>query len=601
MTRASRNTYLLPALLVAVVFLLYGRTLTFDFVNYDDYDLIVRNTDFLKDPGNIVTSFSTHAFSSHRDEGVYYRPVLLLSYFADYALWGVDPLGFHLTNVLLHAGATLLFFLLVVEILRQAGPKDQNGRGQPVTEARGGNDRLTAFLAALLFGVHPVQTESVAWISGRNDVLLGLLLLGSFWCYVSQYRESPRRLLMFPLSAVLFAAAIFTKESAIFLLPVFPLYELGVRRESLVTLFSGAKHLRVSVFLAVVVAYLGLRYNIFGAFIGAEKLYGRIPFYNRILMAPGLGLTNLLFLAWPANLSIVHPLENVGWFDWPAILVAIGTAAGLFTVVVRYFRRDPILSLSVAWLLTSLVPLLNVFPLAVPILEHRLYTATAGFSLAVTLVATRLGGGLAGRRAGRLAGGAAGQPGGERRRGGVVVPVLAGLTLTLALLTWMRLPVWKDSEALWLDALAKEPGSPRPYFNLAGYYFEQQKYDRTLTLLETYVKLKPEDFIGWSKLRQTYFLAGRPMDAAAVCRTLIDQNPRNISRYVEAGVLFERLGLRDSVVALYEEGLRVDPAAHQLHRRLGAWYQSAGVTGKALWHLRAADSLESIVRKSQPR
>ncbi len=557
MSRASRNTYLFPALLVAVVFLLYGRTLTFDFVNYDDYDLVLRNTDFLKDPGNILTSFSTHAFTSHRDEGVYYRPILLLSYFADYALWGVDPAGFHLTNVLLHAGATLLLFLVIIQLPGQA-------------------EGATAFLAALLFAVHPIQTESVAWISGRNDVLLGLLLLASFRCYVAQYGESPRRAAMFPLSVGLFIAAILTKESAIFFLPLFPLYELGVRRESLVTLFSGAKHLRVSVFLAVVVAYLGVRYNIFGAFIGAEKLYGRIPFHNRFLMAPGLGLTNLLFLLWPSNLSIVHPLEQVIWFEWPAILAAIGAAALLFAVVVRYFRRDPLLSFAVAWLLACLIPLLNVFPLAVPILEHRLYVATAGFSLAAALVAQKLSGGAGAARA--------------------AMAVLAAACFLFAALSWARLPVWRDSETLWLDAIAKEPAAPRSYFNLAGYYFEQQKYDRTISLLGTYVKLKPEDFMGWSKLRQTYFLAGRPMEAAAVCRTLIDQNPRNISRYVEAGVLFERLGMGDSVVALYEEGLRVDPSAHQLHRRLGAWYQSTGVTGKALWHLRVADSLAGSSR-----
>lgn len=577
MTRAFRNTYIFPALLVAVVFLLYGRTLTFDFVNYDDYDLVLRNTDFLKDPGNILTSFSTHAFTSHRDEGVYYRPVLLISYFADYALWGVNPAGFHLTNVLLHAAATVLLFLLIVELLAQAGNRGGGaGKGPASSTARPDidPDRLVAGLAALLFAVHPVQTESVAWISGRNDVLLGLLLLASLLCYVSQYRESARREMMFPLSVAFFIAAILTKESAIFFLPLFPLYELGVRRESLVTLFTGAKHLRVSVFLAVVVAYLGVRYNIFGVFIGAEALYGRIPFYNRFLMAPGMGLTNLLFLVWPANLSVVHPLENVIWFEWPAILAAIGAAAALFYAAVRYFRRDPLLSFSVAWLLACLVPLLNVFPLAVPILEHRLYVASAGFLLAVTLIAVRAGA--------------------RGRRASAPPAALAAACLLLAVLSWARLPVWTNSETLWLDALVKEPAAPRPYFNLAGYYFEQQKYDRTIALLGTYVKLKPEDFMGWSKLRQTYFLAGRPMDAAAVCRTLIDQNPRNISRYVEAGVLFERLSLGDSVVAVYEEGLRVDPAAHQLHRRLGAWYQSTGVTGKALWHLRAADSLAAI-------
>ncbi len=573
MNTAARNRFLFPALLAAVVLLLYGRTLTFDFVNYDDYDLVVRNTDFLKDPGNILTSFTTHAFTTHREEGVYYRPVLLLSYFADYAVWGVNPAGYHLTNVLLHMAATLLLFLFAAEVMRQArGAGGENAAPE---------DLLTAFFAALLFAVHPVQTESVAWVAGRNDLLLGVLLLGALCCHVAQYRPGARPRVWYALSASLFAAALLTKESALFFLPLFPLYELTVRRESPATLFATReKHFRMSVFLAIAVAYLGVRYNIFGAFIGTEKLYGKIPFDNRFLMAPGLALTSFLFLAWPSGLNIVHPIENVPWFEWPAIIVALALCAGLVVICARYFRRGPLLSWSAGWLIAGLIPLLNIFPLAVPILEHRLYAASAGFALAVSVAAANLRGSAGNTRRPWLR--------------GVAMPLLAASCLVLATLTWARLPVWKNSETLWLDAIEHEPNGARAYFNLAGYYFEQQKFDRTIDLLETYVRLKPDDFTGFSKLRQTYFLAGRLPEAAAVCRTLINQSPRNVSRYIEAGVLFERMGLSDSVIAVYEEGLRVDPAFYQLHGRLGAWYRSTGNAGKAAWHLRVADSLARL-------
>ncbi len=587
MTAASRNRYLFPALLVAVVFLLYGRSITFDFVNYDDYDLVVRNTEFLKDPGNILTSFTTHAFTTHREEGVYYRPILLLSYFADYALWGVNPAGFHLTNVLLHAVATLLLFLLAVELLRQARGAPANGEVSAGATSFIGDDRLTAFLTALLFAVHPVQTESVAWVAGRNDILLGVFILGSLCCHIAQYRPGARPGVWYAFSAALFAAALLTKESALFFLPLFPLYELTIRRESLTTLFATReKHIRVSVYLAIAVAYLGVRYNIFDAFIGTEKLYGKIPLDNRFLMAPGLALTSILFLIWPMGLNIVHPIENVPWFDWPAMLVAFAVSAGLIFLCVRYFRKIPLLAWSIGWLIVGLIPILNVFPLAVPILEHRLYTVTAGFAFAVAVGARHLGG-SAGRSDGKVGSGRLG----GLRIGNPAMAVIAAACIGLATLTWARLPVWRNSETLWLDAIRNEPNGARAYFNLAGYYFEQQRFDRTITLLETYVTLKPDDFTGFAKLRQSYFLAGRFADAAGVCRTLINQSPRNVSRYVEAGVLFERMGLSDSVIAVYEEGLRVDPSFFQLHGRLGAWYRTRGNTGKAAWHLRAADSL----------
>jgi hypothetical protein len=558
MTAPASRRILLPALLVLAVALLYGRTLTFDFVNYDDYDLVARNTEFLSDPGNILTSFTTHAFTTHREEGVYYRPVLLLSYFADYFVWGLNPAGYHLTNILLHILATLSLFFLAREITGVSSGGD-------------GRTDTTAFLAALIFAVHPVQTESVAWVAGRNDVLLGLFLLTSFLCYLLQYRESRWRPFMLPLSVFLFAAALLTKESAIFFAALFPLYELTVRRESPETLFAGAGHLRISVYLAVVLAYLGVRYSIFGAFIGAEALYGKIPFDNRLLMAPGLALTNMLFLVWPTALSIAHPIEKVPWFDWPLILVAVAAAAGMFAAWAAPFRRRPVLSWSVGWVIVGLVPIVNVFPLAVPILEHRLYVVAAGFALAVASAASWIS-----------------RPPVPRNGGAAAVIVLCAI---LSLLTWSRLPVWKNSETLWLDAIAAEPEGSRAYFNLAGYYFELGENEKVIPLLEKYVALRPDDFKGYSRLRQTYFLTGRLREAAAVCRTLIDRNPGNVGRYLEAGVLFERLGVSDSVIAIYNEGLRYDPSFHQLHNRLGMWYGTIGDPVNSRLHLAAADSV----------
>ena len=80
--------------------------------------------------------------------------------------------------------------------------------------------------------------------------------------------------------------------------------------------------------------------------------------------------------------------------------------------------------------------------------------------------------------------------------------------------------------------------------------------------------------------------------------TLIERDPSNPSRYIEAGILFEKLGISDSVVSVYEEGLEVNPGFPPLHNRLGLWYQATGNTGKAAWHLRAADSLTRAMQAS---
>ena len=87
---ASSWTY--PALLLAAIVLVYIQTLSFEFVNYDDPDLVSQNAEFLSNPANVVTSFTTHAFTSHREESAYYRPLLLVSFIADYQIWQLNPL-----------------------------------------------------------------------------------------------------------------------------------------------------------------------------------------------------------------------------------------------------------------------------------------------------------------------------------------------------------------------------------------------------------------------------------------------------------------------------------------------------------------------------
>src|SRR5713101_8088916 len=85
-------------LIVFSVGIIYAGAVRFDFVAYDDYELVYQNGDFLSRLSNIATSFTTHVFTTHRTESGYYRPLLLISYIVDYRVWGLNPLGYHLTN-----------------------------------------------------------------------------------------------------------------------------------------------------------------------------------------------------------------------------------------------------------------------------------------------------------------------------------------------------------------------------------------------------------------------------------------------------------------------------------------------------------------------
>ena len=181
------------------------------------------------------------------------------------------------------------------------------------------------------------------------------------------------------------------------------------------------------------------------------------------------------------------------------------------------------------------------------------------------------------------------------RKSSTLVTLLLGIIIAVfAVASFLRLPVWRDSTTLWTDAIEKAPAVSRSYFNLAGYYFEHQQYDSTARLLKQYIELKPDDFLGYSKLRQAYFLAGRYEDAGFVSRQIIARNPLNAYRYLEAGMMYEQLHRYDSAAALYHEGLAVDSNAAVLRFHLGAVYAAQQDT------MRAIDMIERGMNTGTP-
>src|SRR2546422_736023 len=125
-----------PLIIVVAICAVYSQAVRFDFVTYDDYDLISQNTDYLGNLRNLATSFTTHVFSTHRAESAYYRPLLLASFILDYRLWGLNPFGFHLVNILLHAAAAIVLYFLALRVSRES---------------------TVSLMTSLLFALHPVQ------------------------------------------------------------------------------------------------------------------------------------------------------------------------------------------------------------------------------------------------------------------------------------------------------------------------------------------------------------------------------------------------------------------------------------------------------------
>ncbi len=202
-----------PYLLIAIIgFFVYFRAIFLNFTYLDDAQLIIGNYNFLHHPVNFITAFTRGAFLFYQD--AYYRPLLTVSFMIDSIFMNTEPIPwiYHLTNIAYHLIAACLVFLLLT---RLKYPKP-----------------LSLFFS-LIFTVHPVLTQAVAWIPGRNDSLLAIFTLSSFLFFLSHIQTQKIKYLL--LHLIFFTLALFTKESALLIPLVCLIYSLLIARRHLLT------------------------------------------------------------------------------------------------------------------------------------------------------------------------------------------------------------------------------------------------------------------------------------------------------------------------------------------------------------------------------
>jgi len=427
----------LPLLaLVAIGALLFARALAFGFTGYDDGPLLVAHAAEVRDPAVALASFHRDAFAllGPDSHGVFYRPLLWVSYLVDARIGGTSPAIYHATNLALHLAACAVAFLL----LRRLGAGWRS-----------------ALALALVLCVHPALVSVVAWIPCRNDSLLALAAMASVFALLA-FLDRPG---LVRAALVLAAAAltIFTKESGVALLPLLPLIALAekgrpaLRDRSLLALGGGVA--------LVALLYFALRRHALGAFpLGAGAALGRARETLEWLVVY-VGKTFL-----PVQLSVQPNLADTSL--WPGV-VSIGLAVAL--LVLLRARLSARFGWGVAWYLAFLLPAL-LSPKDTSGLEHRLYVPLIG--LLVAIASLRPGTWPVPRAA----------------LTGATIAVLALLSLQSA----RRLPDFSSDLALWSSATQSSPHSESAWRTLAWRSFEAGRLEDAVVAAERALTLGNE-------------------------------------------------------------------------------------------------------------
>ena len=533
--------------LVVITWLVFGQTVRYDFVNYDDNEYVYANPAITSglNPHGIIYAFSgRHARNWH--------PLTTLSHMLDCQLWGVRAGGHHFTNIVLHTIAVVLLFLVLQQMT--------------------GAIWQSAFVAAL-FAIHPLHVESVAWISERKDVLSAVFFMLTLGAYV-RYVRSPsigRYLTM----SILFALGLMSKSMLVtvplvlLLLDYWPLQRFGGR--------SSIRRLALEKIPLLALSAAGGFLTLWVQQSSVARTE-ELPLIWRV--ANGL-VTYAIYLRqmiWPVGLAVFYPHHGDQLPIWEiglAIVLLGLVSAG--AIALRHKR--PYLVTGWFWYLVMLLPVIGLIQVGSQAHADR-YTYLPQIGLYV-LLAWGTTDALASRfttrrvRRGRL----------ERR----ILAVTASVALiALAWCAHVQASYWRKGESLWGRALAVTSGNFMAHDGLGDYLANRGRLDEAIDQFQKALNIAP----GYPELETNLILAltkkGRTDEAIPHLQTLLKQDPNNAQAHYNLGNALQKKGDSQGAIAAYEKALSIQARYPAAHYYLGIALDQNGQIDEAIAHYQEA-------------
>jgi len=354
---------LLFVLVIAILtFTVYFNGLSGPFL-FDDI-VLVKTNPLIKSLSNIPVFFKTDIFShdpASRNISSSYRPLQTVSYAVDSLMWGGDAFGFHLTNVLIHIFNALLVFFLLKKIF---------------------GDRYFAFFIALLFGIHPVNTQSVTYISGRADLLSTMFSLLSLYAYVN-YRKTQKTPFLW-YSGIAFLAALYSRETSGIVVPLLiALYEVVFMAEKARSFMLT----NIIPYIAAFLLYLPMRGAALHNILPQKLELAGIDMVSRVLTSLKTLFIDIRIIALPYDLHFGRStgVERSIFTSPSAFVTAIGIVIAGYIVFICYKKWKAsrgwtygVILFGTLWFFMSMVPLLNIVPLQVFHSDSWLYMPSIG-------------------------------------------------------------------------------------------------------------------------------------------------------------------------------------------------------------------------------
>lgn len=468
-------------------------------------------------------------------------PATFTSLWLEWQVHGLDPRGYHRTNVWLHALNALLVWR-VLAVLAIPG----------------------AFLAAALFALHPVHVESVAWITERKNVLSGAFFLGALWCWLRAALVGGPRVLWVA-SFVLFLGALLAKTVTV-TLPVIALVLVWWKRGRLVRrdVLASVPFLVAGVAASLVTVWV--ERNV----VGAQGVHFDLSPADRVLVAGRAVWFYLQTLAWPRMLTFIYPrweIDAGAVWQWLFPLAALAAAAALWAARRRIGTGPFVAAVCFVVALAPALGFVDVYPMRYSfVADHFQYLASLAPLALVAALAWR---------GGRPAWAAA----------GVVLAVLG-------VLTWRQAHAYRDAETLWRDTLAKNPTATMAHVNLGMLLYDQGRVDEAVREYRAALAVAPPEADVLGNLGIALHAQGDVAAARTHFEEAVALAPDNAGMRLNLANALAAAGELDGAVAQYLEALRRRPNYPDAHANLANVLAMQGRTNESRAHYEAALELD---------
>ena len=552
---STRRTIAIAVFVLSV--LVYFNTLFSQFTNWDDTGMVLDNRFIVRLTLDRVKAMFTPGATGS------YQPLRDLSYAIDYHFWRHNPLGYHLANVILFALNSVLVFYILLPLFK---------------------DVYTALAASLLFAVHPIHAEAVAWVAGRKEVLAGAFFLGAFALYVSAVETEQRRPAHYAGALVLFLCALWSKATSVTLPALLILYDVCFLKG--ITFKKMVNRWRVHVpfwALTLIAIWINMRTAMERGTV--KEFVGGKPFYTMLTMATVfVDYVRMLFV--PVGLRARYLVQPVLSVTHPGAWCAVAAILVLVVLGIARIRKSPGVSFSILWFLITLLPVSNIIPLSTLKADRYLYLPSVGFCMLIALFFRRIGVYAA---RGTV----------PRWRARTAQACFSIVLVAFSVLTIRRNADWKDSITIWNVDLEAYPQSVFALNNLGLAYADLGDNDKAVRYFESALQIMPDFSEAYANLGNVYFDQNKFEDSERCYKKALSLEPRMIGLHNSLGMVYERLGRYDEAVGAYRQCLTLDPNHAEAHANLGFLLYRMGQFTDAVKELEQAidikpDDFESV-------